>query len=130
MMKRKESQNSCYLEKEFLQTNGYTIGVGYGEDDVLASADAVPVMNALSYHYNPDTLYDVFLSARWMGRSKNIKRSLRQFYRYSLVHSLLESTRRILHGASPIFLVYKIVFDVGFTSGMLIKINDMTMQNN
>lgn len=106
---------------EFLQTHGYTDNVGYGEDEVLTSADAAPVSGALSYHYNPDTLTDVFLSARWMGRSKSIHSTLRNFFRYSIINSLVQSIRRVLHGAPMAFLIYKIVFDAGFMSGMILK---------
>lgn len=105
----------------FSRSQGYLIDTGYGEDEVLENAESIAAPRAICYHYNPDTLGDVYLSARWVGRSKNLKRTFNNLLRYSIINSFILSIKKIYEGAPFVFLIYKIVFDIGVFSGILYK---------
>lgn len=110
------------IKKEtFVKNNGYLINVGYGEDEVLKRAESIVAPNAICFHYNPDTLLDVYISARWMGRSKYVKRTYKNIFRYSFLNSLSISYKKINHGAPFLFVIYKLVFDFGILMGILNK---------
>lgn len=105
----------------FLKSHGYLVDTGYGEDEVLDKAESLAAVGAVCYHYNPDTLKDVYLSARWVGRSKNLKRTLRNLLKYSILNTLVVSLKKFYKGAPLSFIIYKFVFDFGVTSGLLYK---------
>lgn len=104
------------IKKTFFQEiAGYKTSSGYGEDEVLPEKFKVFPTNAICYHYNPDTLKDVFIAARWMGRS----RKAIDLIRYSVINSVKNSIIKILEGAPFSFLIYKIIFDFGIFCGIL-----------
>jgi len=108
-------------KKAFLETNGFLENRGYGEDEVLNKKNSIVAKGAICYHYNPDSLKDVFLSARWIGRSKLLSLNFTNVLRYSLINSMLISLKKIHRNAPPSFFLYKIVFDLGILSGILFK---------
>ncbi len=108
-------------KKRFLRTNGYLVKRGYGEDEVLQASEAVVAPGAICYHYNPDSLKDVFLSARWVGRSTLMTQNLKNFLRYSILNSIVISLKKIYNGSPASFFIYKIVFDLGVMNGILLK---------
>lgn len=109
------------LKNEFLKVGGYLEKYGYGEDNILKSDKAIFAKGAICYHYNPDTLKEVFISAQWMGRSKNLNLTTRNILRYSFFNSLIISIKKLLLGAPYQFIIYKLVFDLGIISGILNK---------
>lgn len=117
----KDTRFRAIRKEKFLSTGGYLKTTGYGEDSILPFPESVRAENAICYHYNPDTLSDVFLSARWMGRSKNMKKNLNNLFRYSILNSVIVSSKKIYQGAPVAFLLYKIVFDFGIFIGILMK---------
>lgn len=111
------------LKKEFISNRGFDISLGYIDDRSLTKSGkfAQAVDNAICYHYNPDTLKDVFLSARWIGRSKNFKLSIVNLLRYSFLNSVRVSIKEIMKIAPYEFLIFKIIFDFGIIMGILFK---------
>lgn len=117
----KSTKFRAITRKLFEETGGYNMESGYGEDDILTKIKAVKAKGAVCFHYNPDTLREVFLSARWMGRSKSNRLNLTNIIRYSFINSIVISFKKISKKAPLRFLVYKLVFDFGFVCGLIYK---------
>lgn len=109
------------IKKSFFKTKGYSVNTGYGEDDVLDSYLSIVAKGAICYHFNPDSLSDVFFSARWVGRSSYIYFSFINLLRYSFINSLVISFKKVMNGAPIFFFLYKTIFDFGITNGILNK---------
>lgn len=105
----------------FMETGGYKVDTGYGEDAILSENESIEVKNAICYHYNPDSLTEVFISSRWIGRSENLPFSLRNILRYSMFNSIRISLKKVLKGVDVRFFIYKIVFDIGILAGVFSK---------
>jgi len=103
--------------------NGFNSKWGYSDDKSLSTlgvkADAVH--DAICFHHNPDSLIDVFLSARWIGRSIDFTLNIKNLIRYSLINSIKVSLVKILSGAPILFIVFKVVFDFGIFTGLIFK---------
>lgn len=110
------------LRKTFFQTKGYQ-DVGYGEDvTVLRQLEGVKAKvapGAICYHFNPSSLSEVFISARWMGRGENAKMTLTAFLTYSFLNSLRKGILESIKQRNPSYLIFKIVFDLGILIGMM-----------
>lgn len=111
------------LKNKFIEMGGYDPKLGYIDDRLLSKYNikAFPVDNALCYHHNPDSLKDVFLSARWIGRSKDFIPSLSNIWKYSIINSIRMSNYKILNRAPLRFIIFKIIFDLGIFIGIMIK---------
>lgn len=114
------------LKKKFIEFGGFDNKLGYFDDQISNYSKALPVSNALCYHFNPDNLIDVYFSARWIGRSGKFKSSLRNLLKYSMINSLRISWWRIKEGAPLLFVMFKLIFDFGILTG---SINRNTSQN-
>lgn len=110
------------LKKVFFQTKGYQ-DVGYGEDVTvlrqLKEVKAKVAPGAICYHFNPSSLSEVFISARWMGRGENAKRNLTTFLTFSFFNSLRKGILGSIKQRNPSYLIFKIVFDLGILIGMM-----------
>lgn len=107
----------------FNEIGGFNPSWGYTDDQSLLEHNkiAFPTKTAICYHYNPDNLLDVFLSARWMGKSKLFKCSLKNLKKYSIFNSFIVSVKNIIAGAPIMFLLFKLIFDFGIITGLLLK---------
>ncbi|MBI4991346.1 glycosyltransferase family 2 protein, partial [Candidatus Gottesmanbacteria bacterium] len=78
------------LKNKFLETGGYDSAWGYADDRSLSKYKIrpCPVTTANCYHYNPDSLKDIYLSSRWIGRSPEFKFNLDNLLKYSIVNSI------------------------------------------
>lgn len=62
------------LKSEFLKVQGFDLGGDYTDDATLSqklNTKAKMVNDAVFYHWNPDTISEVWLRARWIGAGKN-----------------------------------------------------------
>jgi glycosyltransferase involved in cell wall biosynthesis len=109
------------LKTIFISLGGFIPDIGYDGDRTVQLVKSVSAAHAVCYHYNPDSLRDVYFSARWVGRSQQQKAKWKNILRYSIVNSCVISVKNICHGAPVAFFLYKIVFDLGFLSGLLRK---------
>ncbi|MCJ7637497.1 MAG: glycosyltransferase, partial [Nitrososphaeraceae archaeon] len=78
------------LKKVFISSKGFNPSLGY-EDDILLfdnNIHAQPVKNAICYHYNPESLFDVFLSSKWIGQSSSFSLSFHKLMSYSIINSI------------------------------------------
>ena len=106
----------------FLKKGGYNISLGYNDDNFLTEEiKSIFAEGAKCYHDNPDNLYDVYISSRWIGRSPMFMISIRNLLRYSIINSIRISFRKILRGAPIEFALYKIIYDFGILMGMFTK---------
>lgn len=121
-----ELENSVFrsiLKSKFLKFNKFNPKWGYVDDKSLKYLPykPYPVNNAICYHFNPDTLLDVYFSARWIGRSKDFKASFKILKKYCCINSFLISIRKIIFGAPLEFLLFKLIFDIGILYGSFVK---------
>jgi glycosyltransferase involved in cell wall biosynthesis len=109
----------AFLRSKYLKKM-YDENVGYFSDVSLTSnIKAIPVVNTCCYHYNPDNLFEVYLSARWIGRSPSFSNSHINLLKYSIFNSIRVSLMTIKKGAPLFFIIFKIIFDFGIFSGVL-----------
>lgn len=105
----------------FLKTKGYT-DVGYGEDATvltqLQGVYAKAAKGAICYHFNPSSLHEVFVQARWIGKGEVIKHSIKSFLIHSFPNSLRRGVVESFTHQRFAFIIFKIVFDVGVLLGL------------
>ncbi|MCJ7740501.1 glycosyltransferase family 2 protein [Candidatus Microgenomates bacterium] len=111
------------LKSKFIKTAGFNPKLGYMDDKSLEKYGfkLVAVNNAKCFHYNPESLKDVFYSARWIGRSSEFNLSVRNIFRYSFINSILISIKKIFNRAPIKFFIFKILFDFGILTGIFFK---------
>lgn len=119
-----ENAFRAILKTTFIKRNGFDINIGYMDDSSFSKKTKIKAVNAskaISYHYNPSTLKEVFYSARWIGRSINFKPNLMNLMRYSILNSLRVAFKFFLAGAPWRIFIFKIVYDFGMFSGIFLK---------
>ena len=119
-----ENAFRAILKEVFIKGNGFEPKEGYQDDSSLSrkiKMTAINASGAISYHFNPSTLAEVYYSARWIGRSPNFKRSIINFLRYSIINSLRISIKYFFSGAPMQIFIFKIVYDFGMLNGIFLK---------
>lgn len=113
------------LKKEcFLKAGGYDESEGYVDDSSISRSIGVLAVNApgaVSFHFNPASLSEVYSSSRWIGRSVIFKPSLVNLLRYSPFNSLRVSVKYLFKGAPFRIIPFKLAFDLGMASGIFLK---------
>ena len=106
---------------DFLSVGGYD-NVGYAEDHSLSrklGRLAVNAPGAICYHCNPDSLKDVYLSARWYGRGEQMGRGLGEVLRHTLPFSIRNGLARALARRNSLYPIFLMVYDTGLLVGMV-----------
>ena len=109
------------LRRKFVEIGGFTEGIGYTDDDTLhekLGIHAVAAPGAVCYHENPPSLRQVFLQARWIGRSAMFAGKPLAFLIYSPAGSLLRGLWIGLRSREPRFPIFKLLYDLGILVGM------------
>lgn len=99
------------LKSEFDKAGGFNQNAGYIDDWSLSQklgVEAVAAHGAIFYHKNPDNLRDVFIQAKWMAKRN---------YKFGILGGLVRAWFPIK--LSPIFLIFKMVFILATTVGVL-----------
>lgn len=107
----------------FDRVKGFNENEGYMDDQSLSkklNLQSVNSKGAVSYHYNPSTLIEVFYQARWIGRGA-FKPNLKNFYIHSPAKSLYIGIRRVLSGAPISIIPFKLVYDFGILTGIFMS---------
>lgn len=110
-------------KSSFDEVNGYDPDLGYFDDTSLSkklNKKSLVVRNAVAYHYNPETLTEVFVSTRWIGRSGKFPRNLHNFIRFSFLNSIRLGVSRAIATGFYFFIFFKIVYDFGLFYGIFI----------
>jgi glycosyltransferase involved in cell wall biosynthesis len=113
------------LKSEFDRVSGYDVNLGWVDDWSLSKklGHQSTVTNALYYHYNPESLSEVFKQAKWIGKNVfltgNIFLTIQNIIRYSLPVSIgLGIYKSIKYGLWQ-FIIFKIIYDLGIIIGIL-----------
>lgn len=108
----------------FDKISGFNPNFGYYDDRSLSEKlckKALLAKGAISYHFNPESLSEVFFSSRWIGRGGEFNKSFSNFFRFSILNSIRNSTKKVSKGAPFYFLVFKIVYDFGVFNGVFLS---------
>jgi glycosyltransferase involved in cell wall biosynthesis len=106
---------------DFLSVGGYD-DMGYSEDHSLSrklGKLAIHAQGAICYHKNPESLRDVYLSARWYGRGDQLGTGLMPIVKHTLPFSLKTGFIRAFRYRNPHYLLFKIVYDFAVLTGRL-----------
>jgi glycosyltransferase involved in cell wall biosynthesis len=104
----------------FLAVDGYD-DVGYGEDRTVAAKlgeQAVVAVDAVCFHYHPDTLREVFENGRWVGRGAAIRTLRRPWWTHSPPRILALALAQIAAGRTPWVLPARLVYHAGVWVGL------------
>lgn len=121
-----ETENAfrAILKEYFLKSGGFAINEGYTDDSSISKKIKIKAVNAkgaICYHYNPASITEVFLSARWIGRSKLFKPNIVNLLRFSPLNSLRVGLKYFLRGSTPAIFIFKLVYDAGMFVGIFMN---------
>jgi glycosyltransferase involved in cell wall biosynthesis len=104
----------------FLSVGGYD-NVGYGEDMTLApklGAEAIAVPRAVCWHFNPDSVKEIFENARWIARGHDVQ-VVAHPVRDNLPHvALARAFRDRRRGAPASIFIARLSYSAGFLIGL------------
>lgn len=109
--------------RDFLRVGGFD-QIGHGEDLTLGrklGATAVAAPGAVCYHNEPDTLRDIFRSARWYGRGQRVAEFTHPFRTFAPWRSAGRAARLAHRHRMPSLLLYRLVWDLGVLVGWLTR---------
>jgi glycosyltransferase involved in cell wall biosynthesis len=108
------------VRRSFLDVGGYD-EVGYGEDMTLApklGVLAVAAPKALCWHYNPDSLWEIFENARWIGRGHDIGEVERPWLSNLPTSALRKGACEVAGGAELAIIPARLVYSLGILVGL------------
>lgn len=111
-------------KRAFLASHGFDTKKGYFDDNTVAKKikkDSLAASGTKAYHYNPETLSEVFMSSRWIGRGMQKEKTLTNIFRYSFPNSLRIALKKISQNAPFTFIIFKIIYDAGMLSGIFLS---------
>ncbi|PIY97021.1 MAG: hypothetical protein COY66_01650 [Candidatus Kerfeldbacteria bacterium CG_4_10_14_0_8_um_filter_42_10] len=114
---------NAILKKTLLKVGGFD-NIGWGEDKTVypkLKIKSLAVEGAVSYHYNPDTIKEAFLNARWVGRGNLLTpvKTLLRIIKYSLPVSVIIGIIKGIKYRIIQFILFKIIWDLGITAGII-----------
>jgi ABC-type polysaccharide/polyol phosphate transport system ATPase subunit len=106
----------------FVSVNGFD-EIGHGEDVTLgrklqAQAEVAP--GAVCWHYEPDTLSEIWRSAKWYGRGERVMEG-RPFAVYNPLAAVARAWRLAIRHGTPSLFAYRLVWDSGVLTGLLTR---------
>lgn len=112
------------IKSTFQKVGGFDAEKGYFDDETISDKlrnKAVYAPGAISYHFNPEALHEVYYSSRWIGRGMKHKKTADNFFRYSFLNSFRNALRKISKGAPRRYIIFKCVYDAGMFSGVFLS---------
>lgn len=117
------------LKREFLNSGGFE-PIGYIDDYTISkklNKKAVFAPGAIFYHKNPQTLKEVFIQARWIGKSEYKNRKIKNenlmriisIVRYSPFFSLINGIFKSFELNDFRFLIFKFIYDFGIEISLI-----------
>lgn len=109
------------VRKEIFINSGGFENTGYLDDQTLypkLGEKARFVRGAVCYHYNPETLNEVFFSGKWGGKTIVISYGLSSVLRFSPVFSLLRSFIMGFKYKYAVMVIYEFVYELGIFLGI------------
>lgn len=105
----------------FQKIGGFDSSKGYADDATLSKKIKILALyapGAICFHFNPDSLKEVFSSSRWIGRGPYFRKNFTNLLRFSPFNSIRVSFCKIKKGAPLSFLIFKLIYDFGVFSGL------------
>ncbi len=106
------------LKTEFQKVHGYDTEIGYTDDWTLSRKlgyESDVAAGAKYYHYNPDTLREVFWQARWIGKNEflsgSLPRMVKSIINCNFITSLIRGLKVSLRIKNLRYLIFQIVYD-------------------
>ena len=112
---------NALLNKEIFINSGGFENRGYLDDQTLypkIREKAQFVRGAVCYHYNPETLNEVFYSGKWGGKSIAISYGLSSVLKFSPVFSFLRSFIMGFKYKYAAMVLYEVVYELGIFFGI------------
>lgn len=108
------------LREEFLRVGGYD-DTGYGEDTTISKklnylAKEAP--GAICFHNNPDSLAEVYTSARWIGRGNHTPQTLAYVLRRTPPVSLWRGLKSAIRHRNFQLVPFRLCYDAGLLAGV------------
>lgn len=124
----KDTENAfrAVQKRYFEKSGGFDTNIGYTDDSSISKKLNIFALNApgaKSYHYNPSSLHEVFISSRWIGRSALFPPNVLNLLRFSPFNSIRVAIKFLLKGAPLEIVFFKIVYDMGVFSGIFLSKN-------
>jgi glycosyltransferase involved in cell wall biosynthesis len=107
----------------FKKSGGFD-AVGYTDSRTIVKKLGIqpfPAPGAIYYHKNPGNLDEVFTQAKWIGRRKmkhGIIGQIINLLKYIALFSLFKGVVIALNNKEWRFLIFKIIYDLGFSIGI------------
>lgn len=116
-----ESANYRAIRRtDFMSVGGYD-EVGYGEDLTLApklGRLAIAAPGAICWHYNPDSLWEIFENARWIGRGYDIGELATPWLSNAPWCALYKAFREVRRGAEWSIIPARLAYSLGIWLGL------------
>ncbi len=114
------------LKSEFDRVRGFDL-IGYNDDWTLPNKLGYQPKStqALMWHHNPDSLISIFTQAVWLGQRKyklGVLGTIFTLVKHNAAGSFLVGSTKAVKTATPAFLLFKLVFDLGISLGALISL--------
>jgi O-antigen biosynthesis protein len=112
----------------FLSVGGYD-NVGYGEDMTLApklGVEAVAAPGAVCWHFNPDSVSEIFENARWIARGHDVQAVAHPVRENLPTVALVRAVRDFRRGAPPTIFLARQSYSAGFLIGLAQRRTDPT----
>ncbi len=115
------------LKSEFNKVQGFD-NTGYTDTWSLAKKLRFKPTNAphaIYYHYNPETFFEIFQSAKWIGKREykaGVLGSLFTFLKACLIFSIYNGIIRALKYKNKEYLPFQIIYDYGLKTGIIQKL--------
>lgn len=113
------------LKSEFLRVGGFDTDGDYSDDASLGKKlkAKANVVTAKFYHYNPDTLREVWWRARWIGAGRNFtgstEKKLVSVVKFFPLVSLIKGFIIGLHFGYVPFVFFKVIYDLAVLTSVL-----------
>lgn len=114
------------LKSEFQKVHGFDAEIGYTDDWTLSRKlgyESDVVTNAKYYHYNPDTLSEVFWQAKWIGKNEYISgsflRRIKSLLQYNLISSFIKGLFISIKIFDLNYLMFQLVYDSGIFNSVV-----------
>ena len=107
------------LKSEFKKVGGFDETGEYTDDWSLSKKlgkKSTAVSGAIYYHSNPDSVIEVWMQARWIGKNEfisgNLLRKAKSLFFYSLPVSFVVGLFKSIINLSFYFLFFKLIYDL------------------
>ena len=107
--------------EDFIRVGGFD-NTGYFDDQTLypkLGVKAKRVKDTVCYHYNPETLTEVFRSGIWGGKSIGLNSSFKSLINYLPVFSIPRSIKEGVRHQSVSMSLYTFVLEIGILIGLI-----------